>query len=174
MKHCHCFENLGLLKSFRRLWVWCKSSFCWDWQLNYEHLVTGWYRSHTILSYQYTISWYYLKHFFYPSTIHHCVLHFPKQKFGTKDPNGDAHGVLLPRFPNRIFGKRSNRTEDKNPASVCPNRTQALFKNAIHRTVVNVSPLVSLFLFWISVGISIRFLINLIPSKTDSTATSMS
>jgi len=66
------------------------------------------------------------KHFFYPSTIHHCVLHFPKQKFDTKDPNGDEHGALLPRFPSRIFGKRSNRTEDKNPASVCPNRAQSL------------------------------------------------
>ncbi len=66
------------------------------------------------------------KHFFYPSTIHHCVLHFPKQKFDTKDPYGAEHGALLPRFPSRIFGKRSNRTEDKNPASVCPNRDQSL------------------------------------------------
>jgi hypothetical protein len=73
------------------------------------------------------------KHFFYPSTIHHCVLHFPKQKFDTKDPNGAEHGALLPRFPSRIFGKRSNRTEDKNPASVCPNRAQSLrfFQGAI-------------------------------------------
>ncbi len=50
--------------------------------------------------------------------------------YSMKQPNGAAHGALLPRFPSRIFGKCSNRTEDKNPSSICPNRAQSLVQNA--------------------------------------------
>jgi hypothetical protein len=59
MKYWLCFERLAIFRSFRSLWVCCKSSFYLDLELSYEHLVTVWNRRYTILSYQCTIHWYY-------------------------------------------------------------------------------------------------------------------
>ncbi len=38
----------------------------------------------------------------------------------------------IPRIVSALVGKRSNRTEDKNPASVCPNRDQSLILLLLH------------------------------------------
>ena len=98
MKHCLYFERLGLLKSFRSLWVCCKSSFYWDFEFSYEHLVTTWNRRHTILSYQCTIHWYYYKHFFVSWVPLTTVCYISQKNIWHRKPAGNAGWQFLLKF----------------------------------------------------------------------------
>ena len=80
MNHWHYFGRLGLLRSFRRLYVCCKSIFYWHFELSYEHLVTTWNRRYTMLSYQCTIHWYYSKHIFCSCCHSRLCVVFPRKK----------------------------------------------------------------------------------------------
>jgi hypothetical protein len=131
MKHCLSFERLGLLQSFRRLWVCCKSSlywvvvvYYWDFELSYKHLVT--LEAHHPFVPMYC-SLVLLKTLFLSLVPYTTVLYFPKKKMRPKigAPHGSCGGPPSSVSEPKIrFGSKPNRR--KKSALVWPNRAPGL------------------------------------------------
>ena len=71
-KHYVFFERLGMIESFRRLWVCCKSSFYCDLELGHTTLFTYRLLTGTIKNTFFSVL----------GTIHDRVLYFPKTNCG--------------------------------------------------------------------------------------------
>ena len=93
---------LRFIESFRRMWVFCKSSFYWDLELSHSmksethHPFVPVHYSLVLLKTLASVL----------GTIHDRVLCFPQKKMRIGAPHGSSGGSLFRflRIPNRILG----------------------------------------------------------------------
>ena len=116
MKHYLSFERLGLIESFRRFWVRCKSSCYWDLELSHSMKSES---HHPFVPINYSLVLL-KRRFSVLGTIDDRVFYFPPKNTESKNWCSKLEFLSL-RFAIRIFGLYSNRIFGQHPVSVSPN-----------------------------------------------------